>query len=128
MNKEKKIKIFLGITYIVLIAVFLWVFFLNFSISEITSYNFIKDNNQYFNLFKEKNFFVVSIIFFIILYCLDSFWRICFTSINCSWIYFWKMDWIYLRHNRFNYWGNITLYICKLFFKKFNREKILKKI
>ena len=68
MNKEKKIKIFLGSTYFVIIAVFLWVFFTNFSISEVTSYDFIKNNNQYFNLVKEKNFFIVSLIF--LLFCI----------------------------------------------------------
>ena len=43
MNKEKKIKFFLGITYLFIITVFLWAFFANFSLSEVTSYDFIKN-------------------------------------------------------------------------------------
>ena len=68
MNKEKKIKFFLGITYLFIITVFLWAFFTNFSISEVTSYDFIKNNSQYFNTLKEKNFFIVSILF--LLFCI----------------------------------------------------------
>ena len=68
MNKEKKIKFFLGITYLFIITVFLWAFFTNFSISEVTSYDFIKNNSQYFNTLKENNFFIVSILFF--LFCI----------------------------------------------------------
>ena len=52
MKKEKKIKIFLGSTYVLIILSFLWVFFSNFSISEVSSYEFIKNNNIYFEEIK----------------------------------------------------------------------------
>jgi len=65
MKKEKKIKIFLGSTYVVIIFTFLWVFFDNFSLSEISSYEFIKNNNEYFNQIKSKNFVLISLVFFI---------------------------------------------------------------
>ena len=65
MKKEKKIKIFLGSTYVLIILSFLWVFFDNFSLSEISSYDFIKNNLEYLNLLKNKNFIIVSFVFFI---------------------------------------------------------------
>ena len=65
MKKEKKIKIFLALTYILIISCFLWVFFNNFSISEISSYEFIKNNHDYFDEIKNKNFFLISILFFL---------------------------------------------------------------
>ena len=65
MKKEKKLKIFLGSTYVLIILSFLWVFFDNFSLSEISSYEFIKNNNEYFNQLKNKNFFLISLVFFI---------------------------------------------------------------
>ena len=65
MKKEKKIKIFLGSTYLLIILSFLWVFLDNFSLSEISSYEFIKNNNEYFNQLKNKNFFLISLVFFI---------------------------------------------------------------
>ena len=46
MEKEKKIKIFLGPTYVLIILSFLWVFFDNFSLSEISSYDFIKNHTK----------------------------------------------------------------------------------
>ena len=65
MKKEKKLKIFLGSTYVLIILSFLWVFFDNFSLSEISSYEFIKNNNEYFNQIKNKNFILISLVFFI---------------------------------------------------------------
>ena len=65
MKKEKKIKFFLGSIYVLIILSFLWVFFDNFSLSEINSYEFIKNNNDYFNQLKNKNFFLISLVFFI---------------------------------------------------------------
>ena len=65
MKKEKKLKFFLGSTYVLIILSFLWVFFDNFSLSEISSYEFIKNNNDYFNQLKDKNFFLISLVFFI---------------------------------------------------------------
>ena len=65
MKKEKKLKFFLGSTYVLVILSFLWVFFDNFSLSEISSYEFIKNNNEYFNQLKNKNFFFISLVFFI---------------------------------------------------------------
>ena len=65
MEKEKKIKIFLGSTYVLIILSFLWVFFDNFSLSEISSYEFIKNNLEYINQLKNKNFFLISLVFFV---------------------------------------------------------------
>ena len=65
MKKENKIKLILGLIYILIIVVFLWVFLDKFSIEEITSYEFIKNNKDYLNELKEKNFLSLSIYFFL---------------------------------------------------------------
>ena len=65
MEKTKKIKLFIGISYIILIIVFLFLFFSKFSLQEILSYDFIKDNRLYFIELKNSNLFLVSIIFLI---------------------------------------------------------------
>ncbi len=57
----KKIKIFLGITYLCLVLTFLMVFLMNFSINEITNYDFIKNNSQFILNLKNSNL-IVSIL------------------------------------------------------------------
>ena len=63
MKKSKKIKIFIGISYLILVSIFLFLFFSKFSIQEISSYDFIKDNRVYFIELKNTNLFLLSIIF-----------------------------------------------------------------
>jgi len=63
MEKTKKIKIIIGLSYLVLLIVFLLFFFSNFSLQEITSYEFIKNNRLYFVELKDSNLFNVSIVF-----------------------------------------------------------------
>ncbi len=65
MEKEKKIKIYLASTYLFIISVFLWLFFSNYSINEITTYEFIKNNRDILIEFKKTNFFLITLIFFI---------------------------------------------------------------
>ena len=65
MKKAKKIKLFIGLSYLILITVFLFLFFSKFSIEEITSYDFIKENRSYFLELKNSNIFLVSIVFLI---------------------------------------------------------------
>ena len=65
MEKTKKIKIFIGLSYLILISIFLFLFFSKFSLQEITSYNFIKENRSYFLELKNSNLFFISIIFLI---------------------------------------------------------------
>ena len=63
MEKAKKIKLFIGISYLTLIIIFLFLFFSKFSLQEITSYDFIRDNRLYFLELKNSNFFLLSLIF-----------------------------------------------------------------
>ena len=65
MKKAKKIKLFIGLSYLILITVFLFLFFSKFSIEEITSYDFIKENRSYFLELKNSNIFLVSTVFLI---------------------------------------------------------------
>ena len=48
MEKSKKIKIIIGLFYFVVLFVFLFFIFQRFSIDELTSYEFIKENREYF--------------------------------------------------------------------------------
>ena len=63
MEKTKKIKLFIGLSYLVLVIIFLSLFFSKFSLQEITSYEFIKENRLYFLKFKKSNLILVSSIF-----------------------------------------------------------------
>ena len=63
MEKSKKIKLFIGLSYVILLSVFLFLFFSNFSLQEITSYDFIKENRSYFVEVRNSNIFLASIIF-----------------------------------------------------------------
>ena len=65
MEKTKKIKLFIGIFYILLVCLFLFLFFSKFSLQEITSYDFIKNNRDYFAELKKSNLISLSIIFII---------------------------------------------------------------
>ena len=63
MKKDKKIKIYLCLIYFLILSIFLWVFFSKFSINEIISYDFIKNNRDYLISIKESNYFLVSVLF-----------------------------------------------------------------
>ena len=65
MEKSKKIKIIIGIIYIVLVSSFLYFFLSKFTLEELTSYEFIKNNRDYFFGLKQNNLFLISFIFLI---------------------------------------------------------------
>ena len=64
MEKAKKIKIILGITYLFLISVFLIIFFNKFTLNELTSYEFIKNNRDYLINLRNNNYLITVITFF----------------------------------------------------------------
>ena len=72
MNKEKKIKLFLGSTYLLIVFVFLWIFFNNFSIQDFSSYELIKNNRNALEELKNSNILISCILFFIRNYYLGS--------------------------------------------------------
>ena len=66
MVKSKKIKLFIGLSYLILLSTFLFLFFSKFSLQEITSYDFIKDNRSYFLELKNTNLFLIFTIFLVV--------------------------------------------------------------
>ena len=66
MEKSKKLKVFIGLAYLILLSVFLYLFFSKFSFQEITSYDFIKENRLYFLELRNSNLFLIFAIFLII--------------------------------------------------------------
>jgi uncharacterized membrane protein YdjX (TVP38/TMEM64 family) len=63
MEKARKLKLFMGLFYLILVGFFLYIFFSKFSLQEISSYEFIKNNRDYFFNLKQSNLFVIAIIF-----------------------------------------------------------------
>ena len=66
MEKAKKIKIYIGLFYLVAICLFLYFFFSKFSLQDLTSYDFIRENRSYFFELKNSNLFLISIIFLLL--------------------------------------------------------------
>jgi len=65
MEKSKKVKITLGLFYLLVVSSFLYFFLSKFSLEELTSYEFIKNNRDYFFGLKQTNLFLISLVFLI---------------------------------------------------------------
>ena len=65
MEKSKKVKITLGLFYLLVVTSFLYFFLSKFTLEELTSYEFIKNNRDYFFGLKQTNLFLISLIFLI---------------------------------------------------------------
>jgi len=65
MEKTKKIKLFIGLFYISAVSLFLYFLFSKFTLEEVTSYDFIKNNRDYFYELKQTNLFILGLIFII---------------------------------------------------------------
>ena len=63
MEKSKKIKLFIGIFYVTAVSLFIFFFFSKFTFQEITSYEFIKNNRDYFFEMRQSNLFLLAILF-----------------------------------------------------------------
>ena len=63
MEKSKKIKIFVALFYIIVVSSFLYFFFSTFTLKELSSYEFIKNNREYFFNLKHSNLILLSFIF-----------------------------------------------------------------
>ena len=63
MEKSKKVKITLGLFYLLVVSSFLYFFLSKFTLEELTSYEFIKNNRDYFFGLKQTNLLLLSIIF-----------------------------------------------------------------
>ena len=66
MEKSKKVKITLGLFYLLVVSSFLYFFLSKFTLEELTSYEFIKNNRDYFFGLKQTNLLLLSVIFIFI--------------------------------------------------------------
>ena len=65
MGKTKKIKLIIGLFYTIFLGLFLFLFFSNFTLQELTSYEFIKNNRDFFSELKQTNLFLLAVYFII---------------------------------------------------------------
>jgi uncharacterized membrane protein YdjX (TVP38/TMEM64 family) len=63
MEKSKKVKITLGLFYLLVVSSFLYFFLSKFTLEELTSYEFIKNNRDYFFGLKQTNLLLLSMLF-----------------------------------------------------------------
>ena len=70
MAKSKKIKLFVGLFYISMVSLFLYFIFSKFSFQEITSYEFIKNNRDYFYKLRQTNLYLLALLFI----CFSIIW------------------------------------------------------
>jgi len=65
MKKSKKVKIILGLFYLIVVSSFLYFFLSKFTLEELTSYEFIKNNRDYFFGLKKANLLFISLSFLV---------------------------------------------------------------
>jgi len=66
MEKTKKIKIYIGLFYLIIVSLFIYFFLSKFSIQQLTSYDFIRENRNYFFELRQSNLFLLSIVFLVL--------------------------------------------------------------
>ena len=66
MEKSNKFKLFIGLVYLILIFLFVYFFFSKFSLQELTSYDFIRNNRSYFFELKNSNLILIFFTFLLL--------------------------------------------------------------
>ncbi len=127
MGKLKNVKIYVGLFYLVLLSFFLIFFFSKFDLKEVTSYNFIQSNRDYFFKLKESNLIIISFIFL----SLTIFWVLLLgfgspVALLGGFI-FGKWLGIFLVATGLTFGATIFYMIANFFFKNLIREKFLSK-
>ncbi len=69
--KSSNYKIYLGSTYLIVLLTGIYFLFSNFNISDLASYEFIRENKDLILKYKENNIYFLTIIFFIIVVLLN---------------------------------------------------------
>ena len=65
MIKSINLKIILGSIYFLILSIGVYFLFSNFSLSDLTNYEFIKTNKDIILKYKNENFLLLNIIFFL---------------------------------------------------------------
>ena len=127
MSKSSKLKIILGSLYLVIIFGVLWLFFSYFSISELTSYDLIKNNRNYLIEIKNSNILLTGILFFI----LTAIWTLLlgFASpiLLLAGFIFGKWLGSLLAVFALSTGATLLYIFCNFYLKDFIKEKFLKK-
>jgi len=63
MEKLKKVKIIIGLLYLIVVSSLLYFFLSKFTLEELTSYEFIKNNRDFFFNLKEANLILLLVVF-----------------------------------------------------------------
>ncbi len=66
MNKVKKVKIIMGVIYLVILSIFLYFLFHNFKFEDISSIKIIHSNQDQLNILKKNNLVLLISIFFLL--------------------------------------------------------------
>ena len=127
MEKAKKIKLIIGLFYLIVVSLFLYFFFSKYSIHEITSYEFIKNNRNYFYQLRQSNLFLLAFLF--ILFCIIWVFAAGFGSPLALFAGFIFGKWLGLLFVTFGMAvGATSLYIfANYFFKDFIKNKFSSK-
>ena len=124
--KSSNFKIYLGITYVTILGAAIYFLLSNFSISDLTSYEFIRKNKDIILTFKDNNIFFLTIVFFIITVFLNILLTPMFLPTLIIGFIFgkWLGTLILVFGNTI---GGVSLYVLtKIFFGEFIEEKFSK--
>ena len=125
--KISNLKIYLGITYLAILLIAVYFLLSNFNISELTSYEFIKENKDIILKYKDKNIFLLVIIFFVITVLLNLLMcPMLLPTLIIGFIFGkWLGTSVLVLGNTF---GGLLLYLlAQTFFSKLIKEKFSKK-
>ena len=125
--KSSNFKIYLGSVYVAILLAAIYFLFSNFDVSDLTSYEFIRENKGLILKYKESNIFFLTIIFFIITVLLNLL--LCPMLLPTLVIGFIFGKWLGTLILLFgNTLGGVLLYLlAKTFFSELIREKFATK-
>ena len=125
--KSLNFKIYLGSAYLIVLLTGIYFLFSNFDISDLTSYEFIRENKGLILKYKENNILFLTIIFFIIIVLLNLL--LCPMLLPTLVIGFIFGKWLGTSILVFgNTLGGVLLYLlAKTFFSELIEKKFTKK-